>query len=197
MAKKSKGSLPNNFPAKINDGVLEKYYGTETAVEIPAFVRKIGRLAFSDCEKLQSVKIPSSVTEIGVWAFFGCESLQSVEIPASVTEICESAFRGCERLQSVRIPSSVTKIGVRAFSSCESLQSVEIPASVTEIGEYAFFGCKNLKIHTAAGSWAEKYAQENDVPCESVSSGPRKQRVLNDAQNEKKQKTFKICCDQL
>ncbi len=45
---------------------------------------------------------------------------------------------------------------------------VAIPASVTEIESSAFYGCKKLTIHAPAGSAAERYAEEKDIPFEAA-----------------------------
>ncbi len=45
---------------------------------------------------------------------------------------------------------------------------VTIPAGVTEIGSSAFDGCKKLTIHAPAGSAAERYAEEKDIPFEAA-----------------------------
>ena len=49
-------------------------------------------------------------------------------------------------------------------SVCSGLTSVTSPDSVTTIGEYAFNGCTNLTIYGKAGSEAEKYAKEREIP---------------------------------
>ena len=42
---------------------------------------------------------------------------------------------------------------------------VVIPESVTRIGSWAFIsGCTDLTIHAPAGSCAEQYAKENNIP---------------------------------
>ena len=45
---------------------------------------------------------------------------------------------------------------------------VTIPEGVTEIGSSAFDGCKKLTIHALAGSAAERYAEEKDIPFEAA-----------------------------
>ena len=103
-------------------------------------VVSVGRYAFMDCTRLESVTIPETVAEIGDHAFRGCVRLKSVSIPASVVSIGMGAFAGCERLDAIEIPDSVTVIGSDAFEDCD-LKSVHVPASIQSIGEGAFQGC--------------------------------------------------------
>ena len=39
-----------------------------------------------------------------------------------------------------------------------------LPASILEIGADAFKDCHKLTIHAPAGSYAETYAKENNIP---------------------------------
>lgn len=56
-------------------------------------------------------------------------------------------------LSSVTIPANVTSIDNSAFN-----------AEVTT-GEKAFSECPGLTLTVTRGSYAEKYAQENGIPC--------------------------------
>ena len=87
-----------------------------------------------------------------------------VVIPEGVTGIGNSAFEECEKLKSITIPDSVKTIGYEAFSGCQNLTSITIPANVRRIEYGVFWGCKNLTIHAPAGSCAEQYAKENNIP---------------------------------
>ena len=138
-----------------------------TDVTIPNSVTRIGDYAFCSCKSLTSVTIPNSVTRIGDAAFRDCKSFTSVTIPNSVTRIGDYAFDNCVSLTDVTIPNSATRIGDRAFNACPSLTSVTIPESVTSIGDKAFWGCDSLVIYGSAGSYAEKYAKENNIPFEA------------------------------
>ena len=87
-----------------------------------------------------------------------------VTIPDGVTSIGDCAFEGCSNLTSITIPDGVTSIGDCAFYECKKLTSITIPDGVTSIGYSAFYGCKKLTIHAPAGSYAEQYAKENNIP---------------------------------
>ena len=146
------------------------FYGCSglTSITIPDSVTSIGGHAFCHafygCSGLTSITIPASVTSIGESAFGYCRGLTSITIPASVTSIGSSAFYGCSGLTSITIPDSVTSIGYSAFEGCSGLTSITIPDSVTSIGYSAFYDCPNLVIYGNAGSYAEQYATDNNIP---------------------------------
>ena len=160
-----------NYSSK--DGVLYnksqtaliKYptYNARKSFTIPNSVTSIGDCAFERCDPLTSITIPNSVTSIGDYAFSQCH-LTSITIPDSVTSIDDWVFSWCGSLTSITIPNSVTSIGYSAFLSCRSLTSITIPDSVTDIGDDAFLNCYKLTIYGYAGSYAETYANDNDIP---------------------------------
>ena len=135
-----------------------------TGITIPDSVKKIDDYAFFGCTGLTNVSIPDGVTKISDYAFKDCTSLKSVAISGSVTEIGLQAFCGCTGLTSITIPGNVTKVGHFAFEDCTGLTGVTISDSMTEIGYRAFFGCPDLTLYGVAGSYAETYAKENDIP---------------------------------
>ncbi len=154
-------SLPEGL-LEIGDNAFD-FCTNLQSITIPGSVTSIGESAFSLCESLTSIDIPNSVTSIGDGAFEWCSSLESITIPNSVTSIGYGVFWDCDSLTSVNIPGSVTSIGDRAFMWCSSLESITIPDSVIDIGEDVFIGA-NLTIYGYAGSSAETYAAENDIP---------------------------------
>lgn len=138
---------------EIEDGVLKKYKGNDSNVNIPNTVISIGRGAFADCTSLTTVTIPDSVTKIGAHAFDNCTSLTSVTIPDSVTKIDWNAFCGCEALNAVYISDlkAWCEIELRSVDSPlyyaknlylngERLTNVVIPQGITKISP-CFAGC--------------------------------------------------------
>lgn len=101
---------------EFNDGVILKYYGSDTEVVIPStidgvIVKSIGDSVFSNRYLLSlSFEKNSHIESIGNSAFSGC-SLKSIILPDSVTEIGKNAFTNCSSLKSITIPDSVTSIG--------------------------------------------------------------------------------------
>ena len=147
---------------KLPDGTwkLKSYKGKDTVVHIPEVLGK------------------SAVSEIGERAVFGSEyaprmtkelvavrkAIREVFIPGSIKTIGNSAFFNCDGLSSVTIAEGVTGIGREAFCWCENLMTVTLPSSVIKIEYHAFSRCPKLTIHAPAGSYAEQYAKENNIP---------------------------------
>ena len=163
-------------------------------INIPTSVTTIDAAAFAGNDKLQSITIPDSVTELGVGAFILCENLTNVTLPNTISSIPYGTFAACVSLKKINIPSSVktiedeafsmtgfteftvpdtiTSIGARAFSDCENLVKVTIPKTVTKIGDDIFEGgSEDVTIYGEKGSYAEKYANKNDISFKAISSG--------------------------
>lgn len=147
-----------------------------TSFNIPDSVTSISSSAFDHCTRLKSITIPDSVISIGELAFNGCKNLKSITIPDGLTSIGTLAFSGCKNLTSITIPDGLTNIGESAFNGCENLTRITIPDSVTSIGDAAFWRCKSLTIICSKGSYAEKYAKENNIPVKLTESANNKMK---------------------
>ena len=64
----------------------------------------------------------------------------------------------------IEIPSSVSAIGSLTFKGCTGLRKIVIPPSVKKFGSWIFNGCDDLTVYGTAGSAAEQYAKEHDIP---------------------------------
>lgn len=156
-----------------------------TSVILPKTLKRIGYEAFRECPNLTTVTIPGTVSVIDSWAFAKCAKLEKVQLNTGITSINEYAFFGCDSLKTVVIPGSVSIIGKWSFGKNINLEKVVINEGVTTIIECAFYNCDNLKTITipesvnyigryfpkstvlcVAGSYAEKWAKEQKIPCE-------------------------------
>jgi len=87
----------------------------------------------------------------------------------SVFGIGTKAFYGNETLRSVVLPNCLKVISTEAFGNCKELTKVVIPQSVVNIEKDAFIN-SNIVIHGERNSFAEEYAQNNDIPFEEITS---------------------------
>ncbi len=111
-----------------------------------------------------TVIIPSGVETIGEQAFSGCKAIENIKLPDNLKTIKKSAFSGNENISEIEIPSGTKSIGENAFGGCTKLTGITIPKSVTEIGDKAFDKCTSLTIYGYTGSYAETYANKNNIP---------------------------------
>lgn len=90
----------------IRNGILEKYSGQDTTVEVPYGVTVIGKEAFSSNQLLEHVILPATTKEIQREAFSCCENLVEAVLNEGLEVIRFSAFECCDLL-SVTLPDSV------------------------------------------------------------------------------------------
>ena len=163
--------------AGINIGSFAFAYNTKLkTLTLPDKIGTLGEFIFTSCSSLTTVYYHSlsGLKEIPKDMFAGCTSLKSLSkdstdtntiyIPSGVETIGDSAFSRCTSITEITIPSSVTTIESFAFSGCEKLSKITIPENVSSIGKDAFSRCPELTIYGVTGSYAETYANENNIP---------------------------------
>lgn len=123
----------------------------------------VGGYAFSQCQELTNVQLADSITELHGYAFYNCENLTTIKLPASLTQIQYDCFEYCSSLTEIVLPEGTKSIGGYAFSDCARLKKIVIPASVTKISDTAFERCPQLSIYAPKGSFAESFAQKNNI----------------------------------
>lgn len=148
IKEKSVADWRKTFKFSISGGCVEviSYKGTQTNVVIPErigknVVTRIGERAFQERNDLSGIMLPASISQIGPQAFICCTGLTEITIPAGVTQLKNGTFAGCSELTEIRIPESLTRIS-----------------------NTAFWGCPKATIYAPAGSYAETWAKENNIP---------------------------------
>lgn len=149
----------------ITDGVLTGYVGDGGDIVIPENVTEIASFAFNKNKQITSLTIGNQVCIIRSYAFVDCSNLVSVRIGGNVKTIEKCAFQ-FSGVKQAELEEGVEAIGANAFGYLSPFgAAVHIPPSVQEIGEDAFysnFGTTTLCVK--AGSYAEIYATENNIP---------------------------------
>lgn len=128
-------------------------------------VTTIGKEAFKQFYKLQSISIPTSLQSIGDKAFYSSEHIILSELTGNYSigeyvfhwnkgitrltisgniKIGHYAFQGCDNLQSLTIKDNVSIEGNNAFDSCDRLKSVTIGGNVNMLGRNTFDACDSL-----------------------------------------------------
>lgn len=130
---------------KINGNTLEKaYVHSEGNVTIDfnkderlRTVKEIGKNAFANCSKLESVIFSESVRTIEHEAFFNCENLKQVVFPEEISsiDIGSWAFYGCKSIDTLMLPKNV-RLCSSVFSGCSNLKVLRLPDRIESFIDY-------------------------------------------------------------
>lgn len=100
---------------------------------------------------------------------FAYSPVSAISLPASIRTIQNSAFQSCKQLTEISLPEGTVSIGSAAFSACSSLAKATLPKTLDKIGSGSFSNTSpDLTIYGYTGSYAENYAQANDIAFVSI-----------------------------
>ena len=153
-----------------DDGVtIRSYKGSDTIVVIPEEIEgkkvvKFKNLVFGNDSPVRAVLFPTSVKELG--SVFTNSKVIEVVICESVTKFERGVFSNCPALRQVILGENLQEVGPGVFFGCSQLKELHFTEALTKIdgAEAAFAGCDNLTIYAPAGSYAETFANENNIP---------------------------------
>lgn len=126
-------------------------------------------------DKIKHVVLSDRISEIGKYAFCECENLETIQIPDADIKIGNAAFEKCTNLKSIYRTgtdpiegaidiSRVSEINSYTFAYDYFIASVIVNSEVKKIGSSVFEENTNLQnIYGVPGSYAEKYAQDNNL----------------------------------
>ncbi|HFI0336023.1 TPA: leucine-rich repeat protein [Streptococcus suis] len=135
-----------------------------TNVILPSTLTKIDSRTF-ESTSIKFIDVPNGVSEIGDGAFRFNTELETVKLPKELKKLGGYLFEGNEKMTLLVLPDKVESIDVNAFVNMPNLEKVYIPASVNSIGENLIFN-PNTTFYVTAGSYAEKYMKERNIPYE-------------------------------
>ena len=106
-------------------------------------LKKIGKKAFMECNKLETISFfPSTLVEISNYAFY-MNNMRQVVFNEGLQIIEHNSFWGIKALESVTMSSTVKLIGRSAFDECENLS--EVVLNIPRVIKYnAFRNCESL-----------------------------------------------------
>ena len=128
----------------IGDQALKGVSSVENMV-ISDMIQYIGEEAFADATMLNSINL-ANVKNVGKRAFSNCVRLETVTFAQGLDTVGAHCFSGCTALKQIELPVSVKKIGYGAFAKCSSLQKLNLDniSVACVIDDYAFFDCYSL-----------------------------------------------------
>ncbi len=141
-------------------------------IDIPRSITSIDSYAFQNCVKLTSIDLPDNLISMGGLVFDGCTRLKEILIPRYVTTMYGYLYVGGWKdisslkgsgIERVVFESGITSIPYHACWQNTSLKEVVIPNSVTSIKDGAFEGCTGEVIYGYANSYAQTYANKNNI----------------------------------
>lgn len=77
--------------------------GVSGVINVPPFVRHIGKMAFAFNSRASSIWLPEGVTSIGDFAFNCCSAVDNIVIPSTVSSIGICPFSYCPHLDNLSI----------------------------------------------------------------------------------------------
>ncbi len=132
-----------------------------TSVVIPESIQFIGTGAFCRCAGLADENGFVIVRQV-LYSYFGQEN--HVRIPDGVKTVSQYVFYENQQLISVTVPEGVEAIEEKTFYYDVNLEALYLPQSLRSMEISSVCGCEKLTIHAPAGSYAETYAKENNIP---------------------------------
>ena len=125
-------------------------------VELADSVKTIDKMAFFNCQNLESISIGSGLTSIGADAFTYCPSLKEIKVSSDNNSFKTQDGVLYSKDGSVlvkvpndgrtefAIPDGVVTLGIGAISDLDALKTLSIPKSVLTIREYALDGSNGI-----------------------------------------------------
>jgi hypothetical protein len=139
-----------------------------TDIVIPESVIRIGNSAFAGCRSLKNISLPDSIETFGVRVFLNCENLTELKLPQKTRGVIRWYFFGsCKNLERLYVPSKVTAITEWAFDGCTALRELHLKKGTKKFDFSGIECAKHLTIYAPAGSYAETYAKEHNIPFEA------------------------------
>lgn len=162
-------------------GLITSYSGNGGNIKIPSRINGIKVIgidgyAFSGCTSLKNIAFPG-VTYLGEDVFFDCH-LESVTIPKTLESYYYDAGGsgdggpiGFCTIDNIIFEDGTTYVEEEVVAYC-AFKNITIPSSVTSIDQDISNYYSSITIITYPGTYADKYAQSNNIPVKYILTTP-------------------------
>lgn len=157
-----------------SDGLrVDEYHGSSEVVAVPAEVdgkpvlaTAIGVFGGAKDSKVRAVRFPASLMRTdGTFAL--SETIEMV-IFDGLTICGKNTFLNCPALRAVYFSDNLDMVEYLGIASCENLKEIHFGKNIGEFTWDTHWNVKNaapsVVIYGAAGTYAETFAKEQDVP---------------------------------
>lgn len=173
-------AVHNGLPVtSIVGGAFHNCKDIEQIVFIGNNLEKIFTLAFSGCDKLESIELPEGLTTLTALTFGECKNLKSISLPSTLTYMGMinvdhgnyiGVTRNCPQLETITVAEGNVKykvdsgclIEIETNALITGTKNAVIPNYVTEIKRGAFSGSGIESIHIPASVSNIGYVAFND-----------------------------------
>ena len=143
-------------------------------------IEKIELLAFAKCTNLETVQLPETLNFLDMQAFLQCSKLKKINIPSKIKSIGNCTFQETG-FTEFDIPENVEFIDTRALGICTALEKVRVYSKDLSYESGVFEYCSsNLVLYGYKDSTTQKYAEQNGIKFELLSSGEQEKTITND-----------------
>ncbi len=164
------GVVPALYSGDVNENISWALYPNGSLIisgngDIPNYASQNAQPWAGVRHLVKKIVIGKDITAIGNYAFAYCESTEEIvfEEGSKLESIGVLSFRSAFKVTEVVLPETVTNLATYAFGTCKALVNVYIPQGMEFMHAKAFIESSNVVLNVADGTYAEKYAVDNNV----------------------------------
>lgn len=150
-----------------NNITIKEYLKNDKIIKLPTEidglqVEKLHKNVFLNNKTITKIELPTDLVRIGNSCFEN-SSVENISFNKNLKRICSKAFYSCHNIKEIVLPENLLAIEEKAFAECHQLTKIHISNTVEEIADSAFLNSNNVIIVCNKNSYAEKYAQKNNI----------------------------------
>lgn len=168
----SSGNMVDFYSIDASNGKFSKVTYQVAGENATWYLDKNGKLTITGSGAIEKFDNNS-----GLWKPIR-ENINEIVINEGITSIADTYFQSMPNLTEVILPNSMKSVGKQAFAYSSNLRKIVMLSNINSIGEdavwsgyysYDYSTKRNYAtIYTLKGSFAEKWAKDNNVSCKYI-----------------------------